>query len=734
MKSNSPRLLAVFAAIAFVCLFMSSCRRAATKPENPVKDSGTKRPDQPDGGLWKDARDAFRFTRPSDDWTRFREFLPKFNSYLAKPDVMARLQLAEAQRKFLADEVHLTSAELADLEATEFRAADAHYLDECYLLRDAARSLEAASLDTAEKKAHALFRWVMRNVLLHEQVDTWIPPAFTLRRGYGSAVDRSLVCLALLRQEKLDGCLIVVPEKEGDPVQLLIAVPDEPSASMLLFDPRLGLAVKGKDGKSIATLKEVRADPKLLGPSQITPEQAKKLEAWLVCPYHALSPRMQELQGQLDRIDRIVLHQNPLSLSQDIAKLAELPVKAWNPPAQGSKVANSPTRCLELFLPKSEGGLDNTGRAGLIASTRVPVASVLANFRQINVTKDLLPVPVFNGLINVAFDFFAKYDLQPREMYLRGQYGAMRQRQERVLPLVQTDAFAGDTKFRDELAAWFKRINTANRDLEDRDPAVRAKAKQILDNLGGADYLLHWMRDVESEKKLDDVKKELRELDAKEPRELNIKEDHIRSVPTKILALGLRDHFDFELVRSQAAESHEKAERAQAALRAQAKPSAAVVKNAHEAWIMAKSAWANFYIARIPLEFTIDQRLNQMRPPRVRPDEVELRIGMLETVHLDVQRYFNAKSRLAECLVHTHPDGIKGANAYLAKTKAEIEQLEKKGLLRDEIKNVQDILPRVGMSEAARATYQRRLELLSHDWSERGSYFWLKQQFDQRAK
>ena len=47
------------------------------------------------------------------------------------------------------------------------------------------------------------FRWVMRNVLLHEQGDSWTPPAFTLRRGCGSALERALVFLALLRQASI---------------------------------------------------------------------------------------------------------------------------------------------------------------------------------------------------------------------------------------------------------------------------------------------------------------------------------------------------------------------------------------------------------------------------------------------------------------------------------------------------------------------------------------------------
>ncbi len=716
MKSHLLRSLLVAASIASVCAMMHGCRRSPVKPLPPPPPPGS------EANVWTDASEAFRFARPTDDWTRFRDFLPKFNSYFAKPDVMARLQFPDAERKYLIDEVHLSSAELAELESTEFRTADAHYLDECYLMRDAARSLEAPSLDTAEKRANALFRWTMRNVLLHEQVDTWIPPAFTLRRGHGGAVDRSLVCLALLRQEKLDGCLIVVPDT--DPVQFLIGVPDAQSSGVLLFDPRLGLAVRGKDGKSIATLKEAQADPKLLAPSRITSEQAKKLEAWLVGPDHALSPRMRELQDRLDRIDRIAAPESARA-AQEIAKLTEIPVKVWNPPTQGAKAAPSPTRCLELFLPKTEGGVDTTGRAGLIAYTRVPFDNVRFNFDQINIGPRSLPPAALKPLFGIVEDFFTKFDLQPREMYLRGQYGTMRQRQERIDYLVKTDAFAGDKAFEKECAAWIAQMNAARGDLESGDPAVRAKAQQILDSLGGADFLLHWMRDVESEKKLADIDRELREM--------NVKGDHDRSVPTKILAVGLRDHFGFELARSQAEVSHEKAERAQAALRGQAKPSDAALTRAHEGWIMAASAWDKFYLARIRQESTFDQRLEQMRK-RVRADDIEMRVGLLETLHLDVQRYFNAKLRLAECLVHTHPDGIKAANAYLAKTKSEIEQVEAKGLLRDEITNVRDILPRLGMNDGARALFQRRLALLSHDWSGRGTYYWLKQQIDQRVK
>ena len=71
-----------------------------------------------------------------------------------------------------------------------------------------------------------MFHWVMRNVLPCEQGDSWTPPAFTLRRGHGSPLERALVFLAFLRQARIEGCLIVVPEKDAEPKSFLVAVLD----------------------------------------------------------------------------------------------------------------------------------------------------------------------------------------------------------------------------------------------------------------------------------------------------------------------------------------------------------------------------------------------------------------------------------------------------------------------------------------------------------------------------
>ena len=354
---------------------------------------------------------------------------------------------------------------MAEVEAAVFRTADAHYLDECFLMRDAVLSLEISTADPG-KRAPLLFSWTMRNVIAHEQVDNGIPPAVTARRGFGSPLERALVFLALLRQARIEGCLIVVPNSE--PLLFVVAVLEKEGekspGKLSLYDTRLGSPLKSKDQKSVLTLNEALADPALLKPAQITPEQTKALQAWLVCPLYALSPRMLELQKNLGTRDAIVLHLDAPLLRQEIAGATTIPVKVWNPPAEGKALPNSPTRCLSLYIPKLEGGLDETGRADFVARKRIPKANVLANWAPLNLTQDLLPVRVYGGLLDLIEDLCTKYDLQSREMFLRGRYEAMIRREERLQVFAHDDGLVGLTRnadFRKELADWRAKIDSA---------------------------------------------------------------------------------------------------------------------------------------------------------------------------------------------------------------------------------------------------------------------------------
>jgi hypothetical protein len=702
-----PLLYSIAFALAIVSIWISGCSRPPTRTPAPaVKLQGAA------ADVWAEAHKNFRYTentRAGDEWTRFRAGLEHLSHHFAKADVIKSMRDQSAEnRKFLENDVHLTEEELAEVDSVSFRTADAHYLDECFLLRDAARSLDVPAQGTL-KQAHHLFRWVMRNVLPHEQIDSWTPPAFTLRRGYGSPLERSLVFLALLRQAQIEGCLIAAPDLQ--PQQFLVAVLDSTSKSpsLHLFDPRLGLALIGKDGKSVLSLKDALDEPALLQPSLIAPNQVKNLEAWLVCPLYALAPRLLELERELSKRDRIVLHLDAPDLSKKIAKATPRP-KVWNPPPVQGKTPNSPTRCLRLFLPKQEGGIDETGRAAQFARARMPLDNILLNYVQINFTPELLPKAAFELMNAVSKDLIDKYDLQTREMYLRGMYDSVTRRHERLQLFAKDDLLIGlvqDQKFRKELVDWQKQMSLANAYAMDPDPQVRAKGQQAIQALWSRDQFIAWM------------------IDLTKPMELNkdekLERKHEKTVLTRVLAVGMREHFDFELARSQASTNHEKAVYAQAML--QENPAEHARKDARQAWDIAKSSWSSFYLDRIALDSTVIQkRLEQLQ----QVDQIDKRISLLETLHREMHKYFQAKLRLAECVEHLA--GAKEAKKNLEKVKSEIIEMEKKELLHAEIKTCSDRLPQ--FPPQVRPFFQNRLDLLARDWTEQGNYFWMKKQIE----
>ena len=442
----------------------------------------------------------------------------------------------------------------------------------------------------------------------------------------------------------MEGCLIVVPGT--DPPRLLVAVIEPKTTNLRLFDPRLGLAVRGKDGTGIATLRDALAEPKLLAPSGISPEEAKKLEAWLICPLFALSPRMQVLQDELSRYESIVLYLNAPALAEEIGKASQLPVKVWNPPAQDKTRANSPTRCLWMFLPKSDGGLDDGYRAELFARTRMPFANVVANLALINVTETLMPRPAWGRLFDYSADLFNKYDLQPREMFLRGLQEAMFRRQNRLDPFVSNpglkNLLSNKAFVTQEVPKWLDQVRTVCASIDADDPRQKAKMQQALAGLLGHDHFLGRLIEVDKDEQVD--------------REAKNAEKE-KTVVTKILAVGTREYLEFALARLQACAETEKAERAQALLQSQTAPGAGAKKRADDGWQEAKGAWANAYLQHITPKNKIGQYAFHVKRLGQNPGDVVLAIGLLETLHLDLQKYFDAKLRFAECKAHTDRAG-----------------------------------------------------------------------------
>jgi hypothetical protein len=251
--------------------------------------------------------------------------------------------LDAATRDFLKQRFALTDEEVAEISADSYTLLDGHDLDQCFLLRDAARSIEAEARGaggprlTPLDQATAAFAWVVRQVRLEAGVFPAVPPQFALRRGWGTPMDRALVFLSLLEQfgsgegeqrngrPNLLGCLVAFPRAEGMPELWACGVLIEDDPQVYLFDPRLGLPLPGPGGKGVATLADARKDPAVLAqlnvkPVQQTPgrplamaagcwvyepgydvraKRAVDADLYQYVPLSAMAPRLRHLQEKL---------------------------------------------------------------------------------------------------------------------------------------------------------------------------------------------------------------------------------------------------------------------------------------------------------------------------------------------------------------------------------------------------------------------------------------------------
>jgi hypothetical protein len=290
---------------------------------------------------------------------------------------------AEQRRQLTERELFdLSAAELAEVERNTFTPLDAHYLEMCYLLRDAARALAVGGA-TPRAQATAAFAWVVRQVRLREPAATpapLLPPQFVLRRGWGTPAERALIFLALLEQLPAApiGCVVARTGGGDDLDPKLwacgVVVEEEGKKDVLLFDPRLGLPLP-------VGLTEVLARPEALKPLTIddkwpydvTAERAQGSTLYLVASLSALAPRMRFLQAKLRdpvgvRQAAVVKLADPLETLPRLqaVRLGEgksLPVGVWRP-ALG---------VLRRFLPAQLGGIDQEGLMARSAQGLVPL-------------------------------------------------------------------------------------------------------------------------------------------------------------------------------------------------------------------------------------------------------------------------------------------------------------------------------------------------------------------------
>src|SRR5262249_22633812 len=148
-----------------------------------------------------------------------REIVKLLNQHLLQDRNAAKEmddgKLNADRRELLTSRFGLTPREMDDIAANSFSVADAYYLEWCFRLRGAAREFHVDTLPALERAKRAL-AWVTRQGVLLDQGEPPLAPPFVLKRGYGSAEERALVFLDLVRQMGLDGCLVTRPVSKGE--------------------------------------------------------------------------------------------------------------------------------------------------------------------------------------------------------------------------------------------------------------------------------------------------------------------------------------------------------------------------------------------------------------------------------------------------------------------------------------------------------------------------------------
>jgi hypothetical protein len=419
-----------FVLFAAAFLAMSGC--SGCRPVHVVKSTGRDKEKKDDHltqarGLYRNATEAVTFRQAND----------QVNDYFAAhPDALAKYQPKDlaAQKEFLQKVVGLDTDEIAEVQHDRFKLLDARYLESCFLLRDAARAWDLPEKMSPLDRANFCFRWVVRQVALHETRDELLPPQFVLRRGSGNSGERAFVFLALLKQFNLDGCILALP---GDgpirPWLVGVLIEGKEQSDIYLFDPRLGLPVPGPDGKGIATLGQFKDPAKLLSGFKVADDalkydvehgQVAAAEIRLLMPLSALSARMQFLEKEvLHDYDRITLAVRPQELIKKFEALKEGPVAVWNtPPGKGVASALSPTRALRQFLPPDEGvDASKPKRLDAFNDQLVPVFSILRGLDRLKLSTSELPGDATSRLVDKASRLWTSFALSPQQQLVRGR-------------------------------------------------------------------------------------------------------------------------------------------------------------------------------------------------------------------------------------------------------------------------------------------------------------------------
>jgi hypothetical protein len=414
---------------------------------------------------------ALESLRQGTDVKSCRTALKQLNAYLLRQPEHRPAALSDSVRASLANDFGLDGPELAEVASTSFTLLDANHLDTSFLLRDACQALEIDELPPLEK-ARAAFNWTIRQVGLEDRFDAPLPPQFALRRSRGTPLDRMFVFLSLLPQLGLDGCIVTRPQPGAEKIRqrpwaVGVLIGDE----IYLFDARLGMPIPGPGARGIVSLAALRANPDLLVPLKIdnshqydvTTSDLQQSEVQVAVPLSAMAPRMSYLEALLPQGLKASVARDPEKLLDRFRKATAnqgIKVRAWK-----ANEARSPTSLLRLFLPPSEGGVDNGQQFARYERELVPWLFLPPEIQRR--PADIEPGRTLKTYFGQQFIALLTAPKMPRDHMLRGHYEEASANLVTVREEVaqQKQLLRDRNDIADEFAAWYGAAEQAYADV-----------------------------------------------------------------------------------------------------------------------------------------------------------------------------------------------------------------------------------------------------------------------------
>lgn len=244
------------------------------------------------------------------------------------------------------------------------RGLDGDYIKQAVWFRNVSTWARGARQIDLER-AKELFDWTIRNIAIKSRIvlpDGAVIPAMpqpawqAMLYGQGTIADWVNVFVELLRQQRIDACVLgVIDKSAGIPRQVPWGVGVLIGNEIYIFFVELGLplpeqgALELKPNRGIvvgkiATLSQLKANPSLLtfdGYNPLEAQAAKQIventTIFLSVDPITHSMRMKIMENELQGENKVVLHGSPSELRERIQKaVPDFPLAVWNYPFNGA--------------------------------------------------------------------------------------------------------------------------------------------------------------------------------------------------------------------------------------------------------------------------------------------------------------------------------------------------------------------------------------------------------------